>query len=58
MSDFGALLEYAMQLEAEAPAGTIAKLEAIRPATMGATKAEREAAAKPPPAAPADDKKK
>jgi hypothetical protein len=66
MSDFGAVLDYAMMLEAEAPAAALDKLAAMRPAAMGATKKEREEATKAAhqPAAPAhataaaDDKRK
>jgi hypothetical protein len=46
MSDFGAVLEYAMQLEASAPEADLAKLEAIRPAALGPTKKQREELAK------------
>jgi hypothetical protein len=58
-------LDYAMMLEAETPAATLTKLESVRPAAMGATRKEREEAAKThQPAAPAhataaaDDKRK
>lgn len=46
MSDFGAVYEYALQLEASIPAGTMAELEAIRPAVMGMTKRQTEEAEK------------
>jgi hypothetical protein len=46
MSDFGAVLEYAMQLEAAAPEAAVAKLAEMRPASMGPTKAQREEMAK------------
>ena len=46
MSDFGAVLEYAMQLEASIPEGEVAKFEAIRPAAMGMTARQQEEANK------------
>jgi hypothetical protein len=72
MSDFGAVLDYALELEASVPEAAVAKLEAVRPAAMGPTKKQREelakaasspASATPPAPAPAahaaaDDKRK
>ena len=46
MSDFGAVLEYALALEASIPAGDAMKYEAIRPAVMGMTKRQKEEAEK------------
>lgn len=46
MSDFGAVLEYAMALEGSIPAGTMAQFEAIRPAVMGMTQRQKEEAEK------------
>ena len=46
MSDFGAVYEYALQLEASIPAGMTAEMEAIRPAVMGMTKRQTEEAEK------------
>jgi hypothetical protein len=45
-SDFGAVLDYAMQLEASLPEAEIAKFEAIRPAAMGMTARQQEEATK------------
>lgn len=42
MSDFGAVYDYALQLEAAVPPGTMAELEAIRPACLGLTKRQKE----------------
>ena len=42
MSDFGAVYDYALQLEATIPPGTMAELEAIRPACLGLTKRQKE----------------
>jgi hypothetical protein len=46
MSDFGAVLDYAMELEASMPEAEIAKFEAIRPAAMGMTARQQEEATK------------
>ena len=46
MSDFGAVYEYALQLEGSIPAGAMAEMEAIRPAVMGMTPRQTEEAAK------------
>jgi hypothetical protein len=46
MSDFGAVLDYAMELEAAMPEAEIAKFEAIRPAAMGMTARQQEEATK------------
>jgi hypothetical protein len=46
MSDFGAVLDYAMNLEASMPEAEIAKFEAIRPAAMGMTARQQEEATK------------
>jgi hypothetical protein len=51
MSDFGAVWEYALQLEAAMPEAALAKLEDIRPPTLGPTRKQREEAAKATPAA-------
>jgi hypothetical protein len=45
-SDFGAVLDYAMELEASMPEAEIAKFEAIRPAAMGMTARQQEEATK------------
>jgi hypothetical protein len=68
MSDFGAVWEYAMMLEAEMPPATLMKFDDVRPAAMGPSKKEREELAKkaqqpatpaPAPAhAAADDRRK
>ena len=42
MSDFGAVLEYALMLEGSIPAGEAAKYEVVRPAVMGLTKRQKE----------------
>ena len=46
MSDFGAVYDYALQLEAAVPPGTMAELEAIRPACLGLTRKQKEEAEK------------
>jgi hypothetical protein len=46
MSDFGAVWEYAIQLENAMPEAALAKLEDIRPPTLGPTRKQREEAAK------------
>jgi hypothetical protein len=45
-SDFGAVYDYALALEASIPAGTMAQFEAIRPAVLGMTKRQKEEAEK------------
>lgn len=63
MSDFGAVLNYAMELEASMPEGTLEKFAEMRPAAMGPTKKQREeltraaadaAGGAPPPPPPHD----
>jgi len=54
MSDFGAVYDYALALEAAVPASAMAELSKVRPGVMGPLKP----ATTPAPAAAADDKKK
>lgn len=42
MSDFGAVYDYALALEASIPVGTMAEFEVIRPAVLGLTKRQKE----------------
>lgn len=42
MSDFGAVYDYALALEASIPPAAMAELEAIRPACLGLTKRQKE----------------
>jgi hypothetical protein len=46
MSDFGAVYDYALMLEASVPAGMMAQFEAIRPAVLGMTPRQKEEAEK------------
>jgi hypothetical protein len=46
MSDFGAVLDYAMTLEASLPEGEMTKFEVIRPGVMGMTARQQEEAGK------------
>ena len=46
MSDFGAVYDYALALEASVPAAAMAEFEKIRPGVLGLTKRQREEAAK------------
>jgi hypothetical protein len=46
MSDFGAVLDYAMTLEASLPEGEMTKFEVIRPGVMGMTARQQEEADK------------
>jgi len=46
MSDFGAVLEYALALEASMPEADATKFEAIRPGVMGLTKRQKAEAEK------------
>lgn len=55
MSDFGAVYDYALMLEASVPAAAMAELSKVRPGVMGPP---RPAPTSAPPAHAADDKKK